>query len=68
MPPLASIALQYLLIAGFVYTYRLETAGFLRLLALCGVGLVVHHLLPLKALRFRGVPRRALDDEPLGHA
>jgi D-alanyl-lipoteichoic acid acyltransferase DltB (MBOAT superfamily) len=43
---LAAIAAQYLLIAGIVYTFRLETAGFLRLMALCGVGFVVHHLLP----------------------
>ena len=48
LPRLGWLAVQYLLVAAIVYTFHLESAGFLRLLALCGVGFVVHHLLPAR--------------------
>ena len=45
---LAVLAFQYALLAGALYVFRLESSGFLRLVALGGVGFVVHHLLPMR--------------------
>ena len=43
---LAAAALQYALLAGLVYVFRLESTGFFRLVALGGAGFIVHHVLP----------------------